>query len=105
MIDPTRLVTDWRKDAEFLRQNGAEGQALAYERCADTLSEWFADWEDETLTLEQASQESQYSVTHLRRLVSQGKLRDRADSGATMLRRGDLPRKYCTQLAYTQSGS
>ena len=102
---PDSLVLEWRQNADFLRRHKAEEGATAYEQCADALSQWFAGWEDEALTLEQASEESRYSVAHLRRLVSQEKLRDMSDSGPTMLRRGDLPRKYCTHLAYRGKGS
>lgn len=68
-------------------------QASVLERCADELEEQLEQNGRELLTLHQAAMESGYSESHLRRLVKDGHLSDRADKGPKMVRRGDLPRK------------
>ena len=90
MID---LPTLWRRRADELRQNGADGHAKAIERCTDELEVRDATHDEEALTLAEAVVVSAYSEKHLRRLVEQGELEDVGTSGKLALRRGDLPRK------------
>ncbi len=87
------LVCEWQERAGRLREYGADQSATAVERCAAELSDRVTDWADTLLTLEQSAEESGYSVAHLRRLVRQNVLKDIAEHGPTMLRRGDLPLK------------
>ncbi len=86
-------MREWQELAGRLREYGADQSATAVERCATELSDRVTDWTDTLLTLEQSAEESGYSVAHLRRLVSQDVLKDLAENGPTMLRRGDLPLK------------
>ncbi len=83
----------WTADASTLRQWGAEDEAQVVERCARELAEALDTHDDEALTLAEAAAESGYSVSHLRRLIAQNKLRDTAQVGPPRVRRGDLPRK------------
>ena len=83
----------WQAEASSLRAWGASDCARVLERCVSELGDGLATWQDEQLSLSKASEESGYSISHLRRLVSQGILADVADAGPVQLRRGDLPRK------------
>lgn len=90
---PDALIAQWHSDAENLRAWGAGEWARVLERCAEQLADALAEREDETLTLAEAAAHSGYSVSHLRRLIAHGTLRDVAETGASRVRRGDLPRK------------
>ncbi len=90
------LTTRWESDEALMRSYGATGVADAVAQCAKELREEIATVDDELLSYEEAADESGYSVSHLRRLVGQGHLRDHAESGPTRLRRGHLPRKAGT---------
>ena len=87
------LCERWQADASTLRQWGAKDEAQVVERCARELAEALGTHDDEALTLAEAAAESGYSVSHLRRLITQNKLRDTAQVGPPLVRRGDLPRK------------
>ena len=96
LSDPGPLVASWRNAAAKLRAWGATSKATVLDRCADELEEHVASWADTPLTIAEASGECGYSASHLRRLVSQGVLRDMGTSTVTLVRRGDLPRKAGT---------
>lgn len=87
------LVGRWRAEAEVLRHRGCEDAARLMESLADELDAVLCAAQDETLSLAEAAAESGYTAAHLRYLVSEGKLRNRAASGPPRFRRGDLPRK------------
>lgn len=86
-------MREWQELAGRLREYGADQSATAVECCAAKLSDRVTDWADKLLTLKQAAHESGYSVAQLRRRVRQHVLKDMAEHGPTMLRRGDLPLK------------
>ena len=87
------LLRRWYADAEKLRSWGAEAKAQVVDRCATELAETIATQDAEPLSLAEAAKESGYCVSHLRRLITEGKLRDVAEKGQPRVRRGDLPRK------------
>ena len=87
------LLHRWHDEAKELRRWGAEAPAQAVDRCAAELEDTLAMLDAKVLTLAEAAQESGYCVSHLRRLLSEGKLRDVAEKGQPRVRRGDLPRK------------
>ena len=87
------LASEWRAEIERLRAWGANETATVLERCVNQLSDRMETWQDEELCLADASDESGYSVAHLRRLISQGALRDIGQDAPVLVRRGDLPRK------------
>ena len=87
------LIARWHATAETLHVWGAEAEARVLERCAEELAVAVATRDDELLTLRQAGEESGYSVSHLRRLISQGVLSDVSETGPPRVRRADLPRK------------
>ena len=86
------LVNRWIDAAGQLQTYGAIPQAAVLEQCAEELADVLQTFQDQPLTYVQAASESGYSVAHLRRLVSQGTLRD-IGQDRPRLRRGDLPRK------------
>lgn len=87
------LLAQWRADAETLRRRGCEEAARLLESCAGDLDACLAVHDGETLSLAEAARESGYSAGHLRYLITQGRLRDVAQTGRIRVRRGDLPRK------------
>jgi len=87
------LVACWRADAEVLGRRGCLEAARLLGSCADELDQALVAGNDETLTLAEAARASGYTAAHLRHLIGQGKLRDRAETGPARVRRGDLPRK------------
>ncbi len=69
--------------------------ATAFRQAAEAVEQALRESEMEPLTLQVAAQESGYSVSHLRRLLSEGKL---PDAGGGRVLRRDLPRKPTRQL-------
>jgi len=74
------------------RAASVNGAALLEEVLTDFASVSRGDG-DETLNLQQASQESGYSADHLGRLVREGKIPNAGRPNAPRIRRADLPRK------------
>ncbi len=91
------LVACWRDEAKLLRAHGAVEAAATKEHDANLLALWLASYMDAPLTLQQASTESGYSRSHLRRLLARRVLENVGENGELRLRRGDLPRKARTQ--------
>ena len=89
----SNLPQAWRASASELRRFGAVGQACTLEQCADDLDEAWRDWQQEPLTLEEASEKSGYSADHLGRLVRDGKIPNAGRSGAPRIARRNLPAK------------
>lgn len=91
--NPHSLPTRWRAKAVELRQLGAVAQAQALEWCAAELEAAWREWELEALTLQQAADESGYSVDHLGALVRQETIPNAGEKHSPRIRRCDLPRK------------
>jgi hypothetical protein len=87
------LSARWRAQAKQLLTYGAESQAITLEACAIELEEAWLGWQRETLTLEQAVEESGYSRSHLNRLIRESLLPNSGTEGETRILRGHLPRK------------
>lgn len=87
------LPEQWRQEAALLRRRGAGAQAVTLESCADELEAWEHRRTLETLTLEEAGQESGYSYSALEKMVRRGELENVGEKGRPRVRRGDLPRK------------
>jgi len=88
------LPAVWRRQAAELRQwAAAESAAVALERAADQLDDALRRQDDEPLTLMQAAAESGYSVDHLGRQISRGKIPNVGRRNAPRVRRADLPKK------------
>ena len=87
------LLGRWHHDAEKLRGWGALASADAVDKCVMELAEALATQDAEPLSLAEAATETGYCVSHLRRLIGEGKLHDVAEKGPPRVRRGDLPRK------------
>ena len=94
---PYGLADEWQGHAAFFRQHACERLARAYERCALQLIDEFEKRDREALSLQQAARESDYSASHLGRLVSQGKIPNAGRPGAPRIARGDLPSKVVPQ--------
>ncbi len=88
-----QLVAHWRQDAETLKRRGCVEAGVLLDGCAGELDRILCSCDDETLTVAEAARESGYTAAHLRHLILEGKLRDRAETGPARIRRGDLPRK------------
>ena len=88
------LANRWRARALDVRTwAAAEGSARALEGCADELEAAVREARDETLTLEQAADESGYSKRRLRELLAGGAVPNAGRKGAPRIRRAELPRK------------
>ena len=88
------LVAHWRYEAGRLRTMfGAEPQAITLETCARELEELVQTTAFETLTLEQAAQESGLSYSALEKAVRSGRIPNAGEKGKPRLHRRDLPRK------------
>ena len=93
MVLPDDLPTQWRDQAEALREYGADAQAKAVDRCADQLEEVLLKEGDALLTLPEAAEESGYSADHIGRLIRDGKIPNAGRPGAPRIARRDLPLK------------
>lgn len=87
------LAPQWRDDADTLRKRGAASEAVALESCADELEVALHEHSLETLTLNEASQESGYSYSTIQKKVASGDLPNMGTKNCPRVRRGDLPRK------------
>lgn len=93
-MSPDEFATKWASEARAMEQRGAlvNGAALLHEVLHD-YDAVVTGFEDETLTLANASRESGYSADHLGLLIRQGKIPNAGRPNAPRLRRRDLPRK------------
>lgn len=89
----SELSDEWRALAEQQRRLGAEPQARTLEYCADALGSVLRANEDELLSLQQAADESGYSVDHLGRLIRERKVPNAGRKARPLIRRSDLPAK------------
>lgn len=87
------LPTKWRAAAAEFRRFGAEPQARTLESCADDLEGALVAQGDQLLSLQQAAEESGYSIDHLSRMLRDGKLQNAGRRSKPMIRRIELPRK------------
>ena len=94
---PADFERKWSAQLERFRQLDAHVRGATV--CEEVLTDFRAvqlALSDELLNLDQAAEESGYSVDHLSRLVRSGKLPDRRTPGShgrIVLRRSDLPHK------------
>lgn len=87
------LADTWEEEAERLRRRGLEREARMEESFAEELRQRISEWKLEALTVAEASEETGYSESHLRALLSDGRLENVGRDGAPRVRRGDLPSK------------
>ena len=99
-----RLADEFRRDAETLHRWGADAEARAAATAADRIEAAATQWQLEGLTLDQASAESGFSESNLRRLVRDGRLENIGDGRRLKVRRGDLPRKASGDLRNLANG-
>jgi len=92
-MDAIDLAGQWRDDAVVYRRRGQETLAAMVESFAADLEQWWVQWQVESLTLQQAAEESGYSYSQLQSLVAAGRLENLGVKNAPRVRRGDLPRK------------
>ena len=83
------LAEGWRAEAAVLRKRGAAAQADALESCVADHEQAVQQWQNEELTLHQASEESGFSYSRLQQM----KNLNVGSSGSPRIRRCDLPRK------------
>ena len=89
----SELSDEWRALAEQQRRLGAEPQARTLEYCADALWSVLRANDDELLSLQQAADESGYTVDHLGRLIRERKVPNAGRKARPLIRRSDLPAK------------
>ena len=89
----SELTDEWRSLAEQQRRLGAEPQARTLEYCADALGSVLRANDDERLSLQQAADESGYTVDHLGRLIREGRIPNAGRKARPLIRRSDLPSK------------
>jgi hypothetical protein len=90
----TELLNRWAQRAEEFQRVAAmvNGHRVISELIAE-LEILFREEESEILTLEQAADNSGYSVDHLARSLRSGAIPNAGRKGQPRVRRGDLPRK------------
>lgn len=94
--DPRTLSDAWRAHAFDIRAYAPDAAAI-FEQVADQLAEAFDRYDDERLTVAQASRESGLSTAHLYRALRSGALPNVGFRGRPRIRRADLPRRVrCT---------
>ena len=88
-----KLIEKWRERATEYRGIEALGAAQALERAADELQE--AAWEEQhaLVAIEEAAKRSGYSVNHLHRLASDGKIKKEVRDGRSFVYLAELPMK------------
>lgn len=94
MTPTKKLIVTWREEAQTLRiRYGDEGKARLAESCARDLEIALREEEQQQLTIKESSVISRYSVSHLRRMMDQGRLTNVGAPGAPRLLRSELPFK------------
>lgn len=87
------LPAAWRARADELRRFAAEPQAVALECAASDLERALAAWQNEALTLSEASAVSGYSADYLGTILREKPQLNAGRKGAPRIRRRDLPIK------------
>lgn len=91
---PPELPQHFRSLAATLRDlAGDSSAARAYEKAAELAEAAWREFQGQELSLQQASEESGYSVDHLQRLVAEQRIPNAGRKGKPRVRRGDLPTK------------
>lgn len=87
-----RLVKRWREEAALFAYRGLDREAKWMSSLADDAEDAWVEWLEEKLIVQQAAEESGYSIDHLRSLVRDGTLPDdRPDGSCATIR---IPRRY-----------
>jgi len=90
---PVLLAAKWRRKAGVLREYGDERGALICERHAGQLEEAWREHQLEPLTVQQASELSGYSASHLYHALQDGTLPNSGQKGRPRVLRAHLPRR------------
>ena len=96
---PADLVSEFREAAELFREHADESVARTYERCAQLLEDALSEQEETPLALQEAAEESGYSVRHLRRLMLDGAIPNARPGADPRILREHLPRKPGHRIA------
>lgn len=91
------LAERWEREAQSLRPRGLEREATMEDSFAEELRERVSEWKLDALTVVEAAEESRYSESHLRNLLSEGDLPNVGREGPPRVRRGALPIKAAGQ--------
>lgn len=89
----SELAARWREDAATFDRYHDDRQASICRDHAAALEAALRESGDECVSLKQAAVLSGYSVDHLGRMITQGRLENVGRNGKPRVRRGDLPRK------------
>lgn len=100
-----QLIERWREDARVADRLGDErGRDLTLTRLAE-LQGALEEETERLVEMDEAVRLSRYSAISLRRMVRDGRLRNRAtEPGAYLFRRGDLPKKPGGGVAFPDIG-
>jgi len=90
---PVWLAQRWQRKAEGLREYGDERGALICELHAGELEEAWREYQFEPLTVQQASEVSGYSPSHLYHALQDGTLPNSGQKGRPRVLRAHLPRR------------
>ncbi len=93
-IDSLRAFTDsLRTEGAQLRHRGLSELADVLDSVATDHEQVLDAWHTESLTLQQAAEESGFSSNTLQQSVASGKIPNAGQHGSPRIRRGDLPYK------------
>jgi hypothetical protein len=92
-----QLAADWRAESVNLKRRGAHCQAEVMLSCAEDLEQRAQQWTLETLTLEEAAEESGYSYSALQQKISKGEMRNAGTKYRPRVYRCDVPKKSTRQ--------
>lgn len=90
---PQDLPNAWREKAETLRRYGASVQADVMDALAGEAEAAWATYQNDALTLAEASAEGGHSPEHLQALVASGRIENVGKKGRPRIRRRDVPKK------------
>lgn len=97
-MNPAELPNAWRARAVELEPYCASA-AEAFRAAAGELESALRGASEAELTLDQASEESNYSKRRLRELIADGSIPNAGRKHAPRIRRADLPRKHTKTIA------
>lgn len=92
------LVERWKREAQQASERfGLPSHAHLILKHVEDLEHAVSEMDNEHLSLTDAANECGYSPDHLGRLVKDGSLHNHGSKHRPKVRRGDLPKKVCSE--------
>ncbi len=85
------LCERWLDEAETFDRRGLDDAASMARSYAGELDDAIHAWRTQSLTLQEAAEESGYAYSTLQQRVAEGKIPNAGESGSPRIRRCDLP--------------